>query len=853
MTTNPPELDPRDADIQAWIDRLVRWLPEQRPLGVFVHQNPLEALEGQPFHAVCEAATRIRGARTTLSLAQYKQMLASGQIRSEDVAEALTRLRASELEIVEPLPRPAPQTLLLSRVRPEMAIEVGEMVDSFLLRILPAFLDLGSAPWPMPGRERGLLATVGWLARTSLGAPEPWLGGLSERLGRDHEQAGDARALVRACLGKRGDPDSGWPHLIHEALFALPGYAGMIHRLEHVAAERPAGVAVTLIDYLAVRLVVEELALVDVARRLFGRHATLAQLGEWLASCEREPTPTRASWSIELAAFQDAFEERYVRSLIGGIAMAQAHARPWLARRGPVEVQLVVCIDDRSESLRRHVEECVDHSETFGAAGFFGVALRHRAPLDVDEALSCPASLTPSQRVTEQLDPSRASALIRKRKLARALDGSLGDDGSRSPIRGLAASFASFVRAPPRLLQMLVPALFVDSTHEFEASALGYQLDDDPQGFSLADQLARVEGTLRNIGLVDGFARWVLIVGHGSMAVNNQFMSGYQCGACGGKRGGINARVFCAFANTPAVREGLAARGIAIPATTRFVPGEHDTALDQIRWFDLDEIASAERTEFERIQAQLEVALTRNAKERARRFADIPLDEPIPTTHARVRARCADYAETRPEYNHATNAACIIGRRALTRDLFLDRRAFLVSYDPTLDDSEHRILEQLLAAPLPVCAGINLEYLFSTLDSHEFGCGTKLPHNVVGLLGVCTGADGDLRPGLWVQTTEIHEPIRLVTLVEAEPEAITAVLDRLPAVRDPVVHGWIHMFALSPSGRGLFRWADDGFVPYTARPQLLFEVESSLAACANTRAHVAPCLVVGAGEARGAS
>jgi uncharacterized protein YbcC (UPF0753/DUF2309 family) len=328
------------------------------------------------------------------------------------------------------------------------------------------------------------------------------------------------------------------------------------------------------------------------------------------------------------------------------------------------------------------------------------------------------------------------------------------------------------------------------------------------------------------------------------MAVNNQFMSGYQCGACGGRRGGINARVFCAFANRTEVREGLAQRGIVIPAQTIFMPGEHDTALDHMRWFELDTLAPERRNELDGIRAQLEVALERNAKERSRRFLDVPLDESIADSLARVRTRCADYAETRPEYNHATNAACIIGRRSLTRGLFLDRRSFLVSYDPTTDDPEFHTLEKLMAAPLPVCAGISHEYFFSTMDPERFGCGTKLPHNVVGLLGVCTGAEGDLRPGLWQQTTEIHEPIRLVTLIEAEPEAVASVLERLPAVKNTVVNAWIHMFACSPSGRGFFRWIDQGFVPYAAAPHLLFEVGSSLEACGHTRNNVAPCLIV---------
>jgi uncharacterized protein YbcC (UPF0753/DUF2309 family) len=266
--------------------------------------------------------------------------------------------------------------------------------------------------------------------------------------------------------------------------------------------------------------------------------------------------------------------------------------------------------------------------------------------------------------------------------------------------------------------------------------------------------------------------------------------------------------------------------------------------LDHLRYFDLVRVPEERREELAALRRGLEIALARNAKERARRFDDVPLEASIEETHARVRRRCGDFAETRPEYNHATNAACIIGRRALTKGLFLDRRAFLVSYDPTTDDESSSTLERLLAAPLLVCAGISLEYFFATMDPARFGAGTKLPHNVQGLLGVSNGADGDLRPGLWTQTTEIHEPIRLVTVVEAEPEDLTRALTRLPTVKACADNGWIHLFACSPSDRGFFRWIDRRFEPYAAQPHALYEVSSSLAACAHTRGPVAPCLVV---------
>jgi uncharacterized protein YbcC (UPF0753/DUF2309 family) len=702
---------------------------------------------------------------------------------------------------------------------------------------MPAFLDLGSALFPMPGRDEGLVNVLRRMARMPLAVPEPFLGSLRARLGTPEVSS---LALIVSCLEKRGRRETAWPSVIHEAMFALPGYAGMVNRLEHVPSECPVGVTVKLVDYVAVRLVVEELALLEIARRLFGRKATLETLA---ASIAPLPRSRGAEWSTDLAAFQDAYEEDYIRSFVGAIVMGQEVERDQVATP---DVQFMCCIDDRLESIRRHIEECNPRWETFGSAGFFGVALKHRAPLNSDETPSCPAPVTPEKRVTEVLPERVASDLKQERARALWFQRFLGDDASRGPLGGIVASFTNFARVPRTVLQLLVPQLFVEPAHEFEGSKIVYAIEDDPQGFSKEQQASLVKGNLANIGLSKGFARWVLVVAHGSMGTNNPYLSGYQCGACGGQRGGINARVFCTFANDPDVRKLLREKGVDIPDGTHFAPGEHDTALDVIRWFDLDQLTPDRRREFEHdVVAKLDEPLMRNTKERSRRFADIPLSMPIPDARARVQRRCVDYAETRPEYNHATNAACVVGRRALTRGIFLDRRPFLISYDPRTDDENHTVLERLMAAPVPVCAGISLEYFFATMDSQRWGAGTKLPHNVQGLLGVSNGADGDLRAGLWTQTTEIHEPIRLVTLIDAEPEVITAVLGRLPAVKQTAVNGWIHLFSVSPSGRGFYRWVGQAFEPYDAQAHALFEVTSSLAACMHTRENVAPCFVVG--------
>jgi uncharacterized protein YbcC (UPF0753/DUF2309 family) len=229
------------------------------------------------------------------------------------------------------------------------------------------------------------------------------------------------------------------------------------------------------------------------------------------------------------------------------------------------------------------------------------------------------------------------------------------------------------------------------------------------------------------------------------------------------------------MANDPRVRQLLAGEGLSIGAETRFVGAQRNTCNNEVTFFDEDLLPDAWREVFHRAADAIDAARRREAHERCRRFDGVPLWYPPAAALAHVQGRADDLAQPRPEYGHATNAFCIIGRRTRTRGVFLDRRAFLVSYDPTRDE-DAAILARIMAAVVPVVAGINLEYYFSYVDPTGYGCGTKLPHNVTSLLGVMDGAQSDLRTGLPWQMVEIHEPTRLAIVVEATRDRISRVM-----------------------------------------------------------------------------
>jgi hypothetical protein len=209
-------------------------------------------------------------------------------------------------------------------------------------------------------------------------------------------------------------------------------------------------------------------------------------------------------------------------------------------------------------------------------------------------------------------------------------------------------------------------------------------------------------------------------------------------------------------------------------------------------------------------------ALDYNAKERSRRFEFIDTSLSPQKIHCKMRLRSLSLFEPRPELNHATNALCIIGRRNLTKNLFLDRRAFMNSYDYSIDP-EGNYLFNVLKTAAPVCGGINLEYFFSRVDNHKLGAGTKLAHNVMGLFGVANGIDGDLRPGLPSEMIEIHDPVRLLFIVEQFPEVILNVIQRLYAVYEWFINEWIHLVAANPETHELSVFKNGEFVPYSTR------------------------------------
>jgi uncharacterized protein YbcC (UPF0753/DUF2309 family) len=122
---------------------------------------------------------------------------------------------------------------------------------------------------------------------------------------------------------------------------------------------------------------------------------------------------------------------------------------------------------------------------------------------------------------------------------------------------------------------------------------------------------------------------------------------------------------------------------------------------------------------------------------------------------------------------------------------------FLHSYDPVAD-TEAEALGAILTGPLVVGHWISSQYYFSTTDPVRHGAGTKPLHNVVGGIGVFEGPGGDLRVGLPLESVQfagrrVHEPLRLLAVVNAPLERMEALLERNVAVTQLLDNGWVRL------------------------------------------------------------
>ena len=780
--TPTSELSP-DQIIKA-SDTAARAVPPVWPLASSVAVNPFLGQAGESLAQVGARLARVGGVPVTMPRAHFDALIKDGTITDVDIIAAIEAQQADDVPDLAEIKRSAAIPANTAAPQPtvaDLAAKVsgidwpGILADRFG-HWAAGYFDQGQALWAAP-RRRGAFDAWRQNATHDLTPEIAGLAGFAQFVSETPDMADDARVRASSRLGLSDDMLETY---LHQLLFSLGGWA-QVARYHLWQAELAEASDETITDLLTIRLVWEEALFTQYKDQIADK---------WNQTKAAHAAPVAPDRDLTInAILQEAWERAVQRDLAATFA-ASAPA----PRQDRPALQAAFCIDVRSEVFRRALEAMNPDIQTLGFAGFFGLTASHKGfASDVDE-LRLPVLLNPG--VTSTSEGENVSAEQTARFKARA---------SRAWGRFKLAAVSSFAfveaTGPIYAGKLVRDALNIapDAAGDGPAPRL------DPP-LPLDAQIDAAETILRAMSLTTDFARLVVLAGHGANVVNNPFASGLHCGACGGYAGDVNARLLAGLLNAPDVREGLAERGIDIPADTLFLGALHDTTTDRITLFAADHPSTAYETDIRQAKDWFAQAGIVTRSERALRL-------PRAVGDADIDLRSRDWAETRPEWALAGCKAFIAAPRSRTAGKSLAGRAFLHDYD-WHKDKDFGVLELIMTAPVVVASWISLQYYGSTVAPEAFGSGNKLLHNVTGGIGVVEGNGGTLRAGLpWQSVHEgqgyAHDPLRLSVCIEAPREAMTDILRRHEGVRTLFDNRWLHLFALDEHGHMAWRYAGD--------------------------------------------
>ncbi|MBL7911923.1 MAG: DUF2309 domain-containing protein [Bacteroidia bacterium] len=787
------------------LHELRHFLPAQAPLKDFIHHNTLHAFQNLKWDKALIRAEKMFGYKVSLSLDEYRNLYKAKRIKQENLERVIAERKGKEslvLWLNKTLTKDydistSPRIGALRHFwKSQYHINLDSVTHPKIFRILCSYLDQGISIWKFPVHEKGFLTSLREIEKNSSAS--------IFKSKRVKKLFLETRCEIGSLLDILIGDEKLYKQYIFDQQFAHQGWSGMVCSIE----DQPQSLLDPKKISLQELIILESLLEIDTLDSKLGEN--WAPLSHKLLGTPLDlfaPVET-TELSEVLSIFQNAYEWTYYDNVLSGLKAVTPEPK-----KLATSFQAMFCIDDRECSLRRYIELNDHDCETFGTPGFFTVEFFFKPEHGKFYSKLCPAPVTPKYLIKE-IDTKS----VRKKDVHFT-------NQTHSLLRGwLISQTLGFWSALRLFLNIFRPTMSPATAHSFNHMDQFSQLtieNKDPKdienglqiGFNVDEMTTRVEALLKSIGLVKDFAPIIYVIGHGSSSVNNPHYAGYDCGACSGRPGSVNARVMCYMANKKEVREKLKQNGITIPETTQFLGGLHDTSRDEIAFFDENSLSPGNQDSHQRNKLTFSKSLDSNAKERSRRLVSIDTHLTAEKIHEKVKTRSVSIFEPRPELNHATNTLCIVGSRELTKGLFLDRRAFMNSYDYRIDP-EGKILAGIMKPLGPVCGGINLEYFFSRVDNHKLGAGTKLPHNVMGLFGVANGIDGDLRPGLPLQMVEVHDPIRLLIIVEHFPNVVLSTIKSFDPMYEWFINEWINLIAVDPETKQFFLFKEGSFVPY---------------------------------------
>ena len=768
-------------------------------LASFVAVNPYMALIDKPFEQVAEQLAKIAGTKMTMPISYYAEKLEKGILTEEDWQNALSKAgKTSSVKLKEVLIKEEAKeksTDFSEKILPTVISTASKLsqnnwerfVQNHISLWASAYFDEGQAIWKQP-KEASLYTT--WKKEAEIDRLAEYSSADLKEFRKAIKHLPDnAIAATDLILKTLSIPEEGLDSYLHRVLHLMPGWAAYAARIDWEAVLY-GGKDGVLIEFLAVLLSYEY--------AFFQCYQNKGLMTEWeeakIKILEASSSTEASEHTQVKVLLQTALETALQKKLLAQFQKANSKNTISKEKQRP-KVQAIFCIDVRSEVFRRHFEATDTGVQTIGFAGFFGFPIEF-VPIGHEKGLAqCPVLLTPAQTVSETVE--NLEEIVKKRAQLRHIK------NAWYSFKMGAISCFSFV-GPIGLAYLL--KLFTDSfgltrpvekpSTESLTSHAKQQKKPDVSSIALSSKVELALGALNAMSLTDGFARLVMITGHGSSTVNNPHATGLDCGACAGRTGEANARVAADILNDQAVREALIKNEISIPADTFFLSCQHDTTTDEISFFNANQLPETHKADFDEILKLAKEAAKRTRLERGLRMEN--------ANHADIFKKSKDWAQVRPEWGLAGCSNFIVAPRERTQHIDLAGKSFLHSY-VWQQDKSFGVLELIMTAPMIVASWISYQYYASTVDNNLYGAGNKTLHNVVGTVGVLEGNTGDLRTGLPMQSIHDgkdyqHEPLRLNVFIEAPIDEINKIIDKHPMVKNLFDNQWLYLFALNHQG-----------------------------------------------------
>ncbi len=750
--------------LQQSIDEASQIVGTTWPLYSFVTSNPLAGFEKNHFSEAVSQAEKLFGARSFPEVSIYRQAWKRNEIEENELTRLLKENGFSETPLQSLIKMEAETPICKRNHNPDL--------DRIVSKWLAAFMDEGLAEWEMPNKNEGFYKAWRKLAKYD-----------TEIKVKNTNEISEIASEALLVLLKSYSEEK-FVEIFKYHLAALPGWMGYIKHRNDTNTAWQKEYPINMLDYLAVRLFIAHNLNIDFLPK------------DFTAEKNTEVASLRHLW---LKAWEQSWQKKLANTLEKNNIALNSKAK----KTQIPDAQFALCIDTRSELMRRHIENAGNY-ETFGYAGFFGIAMDYKNENDSIVRKSCPPILGSAYIVSEipQKDKSAKAEKFAKRntlknfseyflrRMKNMLPSAFGYVEGSGIFYGFSLIGRTFLPGYSYRRNNRNSTDY-EEIYEPKINTCNNEIHLHTESIPLAEKVAIVKGAFDLTGWRT-FAPIVLFVGHGSHTANNPFGSSLDCGACAASPGRHNARMLAKLANLKEVREVLRKNySFEIPENTTFIGAEHNTTTDEIVIFD----SETPKTHSEALR-NLKVNLAKAQKTAtAERLGE--RDKSVSRAHSKANG----WSETRPEWGLAKNASFIIAPRELTKNLNLDGRCFLHSYDWKLD-SEGTALEGIMQGPMVVTQWINNHYYFSTVDNDTFGGGSKISHNITGKFGVVQGNGGDLKMGLPLESVKLsdtemyHQPLRLSVIIKAPMERVEKILYNNDNLRNLLDNEWIYLMVM---------------------------------------------------------